>query len=84
MVRITVDINDQYLRAASLMLGTKTKVATINEALRLQALRAQAAEIIAALDDADMDFSNSADSFRFSGGRDLSSLEEDARGSHVA
>jgi hypothetical protein len=31
-----------------------------------------------------MDFSNSADSFRFSGGRDLSSLEEDARGSHVA
>jgi Arc/MetJ family transcription regulator len=84
MVRITVEINDDYLHAASALLGTKTKVATINEALRLQAVRARAGEIIAALDGADMDFSSSADSFRFGGGRDLSSPEDDARGSRVA
>jgi hypothetical protein len=49
-------------------------------ALRLQAVRARAAEIIAPLDNAGMDFSRSADSFRFGGGRDLSSPADDARG----
>jgi Arc/MetJ family transcription regulator len=84
MTRITVDVNDEWLHDASHVLGTKTKVATINEALRLQALRAQAAEIIAALDGAQMDFSGSAESFRFGGGRDLSRLEERARDPRVA
>ena len=84
MTRITVEINDEWLHDAGQVLGTKTKVATINEALRLQALRARAAEIIAVLDGAEMDFSNSADSFRFGSGRDLSSPEADARASRVA
>jgi hypothetical protein len=70
--------------AGDQVLGTTTKVATINEALRLQALRAEAAQIIAALDSADMDFSGSEDSFRHGGGRDLSALEQDARSPRVA
>jgi Arc/MetJ family transcription regulator len=84
MARITVEVNDEWLHDAGQVLGTKTKVATINEALRLQALRAQAAGIIAALDGAEMDFSNSADSFRFGSGRDISSPEADARASRGA
>jgi hypothetical protein len=61
-------------------------VATINEALRLQALRKEAAEIIAALDsaEAEMDFTSSAESFRFGGGRDLSTIVERARAPRVA
>ena len=59
-------------------LGTATKVATINEALRSFAVREQAAEIVAALDRAQMDFSGSLDGFGYGGGRDLSRLEEDA------
>jgi hypothetical protein len=63
--------------------GIKTKVATINEVLRLQALRARAAKIIVALAGAEMDFSGSAESFRFGGGRDLSRLEERAHDRRV-
>jgi Arc/MetJ family transcription regulator len=84
MTRITVEIDDNWLHGAQKVLGTKTKVATINEALRLQAQRAQAAEIIAALDSVDMDFTDSGDSFRYGGGRDLSATEERARTSRVA
>ena len=79
MARITVDINDAWLEAARVVLGTDTKVATINEALRIQALKAQAAEILAALDSVEMDYTGSADSFRFGGGRDLSRLTGLAR-----
>jgi hypothetical protein len=79
MARITVDVNDGWLEAARVVLGTDTKVATINEALRIQALKAQAAEILAALDSVGMDYSGSAESFRYGGGRDLSRLEELAR-----
>jgi hypothetical protein len=79
MTRITVDINDGWLEAARVVLGTDTKVATINEALRVQALKAQAAEILAALDSVEMDYTGSADSFRYGGGRDLGRLEELAR-----
>jgi hypothetical protein len=79
MARITVDINDGWLEAARVVLGTDTKVATINEALRIQALKAEAAEILAALDSVEMDYTGSADSFRFGGGRDLSRLDELAR-----
>ena len=50
MTRITVDVNDGWLEAARVVLGTDTKVATINEALRIQAQKAKAAEILAALD----------------------------------
>jgi Arc/MetJ family transcription regulator len=78
MARITVDVNEQWLEAAQLVLGTDTKVATINEALRAQALKAQAAEIVAAFDSVAMDLTGSADGFRHGGGRDLSRLVEEA------
>ena len=79
MARITVDVNDGWLEAARVVLGTDTKVATINEALRIQALKAEAAEILAALDSVEMDYSGSADSFGYGGGRDLSRLDALAR-----
>ena len=79
MTRITVDVNDGWLEAARVVLGTDTKVATINEALRIQAQKAKAAEILAALDSVEMDYTRSADSFRYGGGRDLSRLDELAR-----
>jgi hypothetical protein len=79
VTRITVDVNEGWLEAARVVLGTDTKVATINEALRLQALKAKAAEILAALDSVEMDYTGSADGFRYGGGRDLSRLEELAR-----
>ena len=44
-----------------------------------QALKAKATEILAALDSVEMDFTGSAGSFRYGGGRDLSRLEELAR-----
>lgn len=75
MARITVDVDDQLLEAAREVLGTTTKVGTINEALRAQAVKAQAARIIAALDSVDMDFAGSAEGFGYGGGRDLSRLE---------
>jgi Arc/MetJ family transcription regulator len=79
MARITVDINEGWLEAAQVVLGTTTKVATINEALRLQALKAQAARILAAFDSVPMDFENTPDSFGYGGGRDLSRLADDVR-----
>lgn len=84
MTRISVDVNDEWLDAAREELGTDTKVATINEALRLLAVRHQAAEIIAALDSAEMDYSGSADAWRYGGGRDFARLEEDARADGAA
>jgi hypothetical protein len=79
MTRITVDVNDQWLDAAREVLGTATKVATINEALRSFAVRTQAAEIVAAFDAVQMDFAGSEQAWPHGGGRDLSRLAEDAR-----
>ena len=79
MTRITVEVNDDWLDAARQALGTSSKVATINEALRIQAVRIQGQEIAAAFQSVPMDFSESGRSFGYSGGRDLSSLAEDAR-----
>ena len=79
MARITVDVNDGWLEAARVVLGTDTKVATINEALRIQVLKAEAAEILAALDSVEMDYAGSADSFRYGGGRQPSRPDELAR-----
>jgi len=84
MTRITVDVNEAWLEAARVVLGTDTKVATINEALRLQALKAEAAGILAALDSVEMDYSGSTGSFRYDGGRDLGRLGELARGDVAA
>ena len=78
VTRITVDVNDRWLEAARVVLGTDTKVATINAALYAQALKAEAAGILAAFDRAEMDF-GSSDGFGYGGGRDLSKLEEQAR-----
>ena len=79
MTRITVDINDRWLEAARLVLGTDTKVATINAALHAFALRRQAREIVAAFDSVPMDFDGSGEAWGRGGGRDLSALEVDAR-----
>jgi Arc/MetJ family transcription regulator len=68
VTRISVDVNDEWLDAAREVLGTDTKAATINEALRLLALRKQAAEIMAAFDSAEMDFEGSAQAWRYGGG----------------
>jgi Arc/MetJ family transcription regulator len=84
MTRITIDVNDGWLEAARDVLGTKTKVATVNEALRSFAVRKQAREVLAALDSAEMDYSGSAESWRFGGGRDLARIVEDARESRSA
>lgn len=76
MARMTVDVNDEWLEAARVALGTQTAAATINEALRPFAVRRQAAEILNALDAVPMDFSGSAQAWRYGGGRDLSRLSE--------
>lgn len=83
MTRITVDVNDEWLEAARRVLGTGTKVATINEALHAQAIRERAERILAAFDGATMDFAGSAEDFGYGGGRDLSRLEDEARNGHV-
>jgi hypothetical protein len=84
MTRITVDVNDEWLAAAQEVLGTDTKVGTINEALHTFALRRKAAEIMAALDSVTLDLSGSENAWRYGGGRDLSRLEEAARQHDVA
>ena len=84
MARITVDVNEEWLDAARRVLGTGTKVATINEALHAQALKETACDILAALDSAETDFGGSGDAFGYGGGRDLSDLAGDARNGLVA
>ncbi len=79
-----VDVNDDWLDAARSYLGTDTKVATINAALHAFAQRKLAAEVSADLDDLDIDYSGSADGWRLGGGRDLSTLEDDARDASAA
>lgn len=79
MTRITVDVNDEWLDAAREVLGTDTKVATINAALHAFALRRKAADIVAALDSVAMDYTDSDQGWRHGGGRDLSRLAENAR-----
>jgi hypothetical protein len=78
MTRITVDVNDEWLEAARDVLGTDTKVATINEALRSFAVRREAVKILAAFDSVPMDFAGSAEAWGYHGGRDLSRLAGDA------
>jgi Arc/MetJ family transcription regulator len=79
MTRITVEIDDELLAAAREVLGTETKVATINAALQEVARRKQVAEMLAIFDSVEMDYSRSASAFKYGGGRDLSRLEEKAR-----
>jgi Arc/MetJ family transcription regulator len=79
VTRITVDVNEAWLEAARRVLGTGTKVATINEALRVQAVKEEADRILAAFDSVPMGFAGSGDAFGYGGGRDLSQLEAQAR-----
>jgi Arc/MetJ family transcription regulator len=74
VTRITVDVDHDWLAAAREVLGTDTKVATINAALHWFALRKQAADIVAALDSVQMDYAGSGSAWGYGGGRDLSSL----------
>ncbi|MFI7060899.1 type II toxin-antitoxin system VapB family antitoxin [Kribbella sp. NPDC050124] len=84
MTRISVDVNDEWLDAAREVLGTDSKVATINAALREFAGRKRAKDLIATLDEVELDVSGSADAWRYGGGRDLGRLEEDAREARTA
>lgn len=84
MTRITVDVNDEWLEAAREELGTDTKVATINAALRAFSLRRQAVEIVAAFDSVEIDFDESGHAWGYGCGRDLSRLVDDARDSNAA
>lgn len=79
VARITVDVNEEWLDAARDVLGTPTKVATINAALHAFALRKQAAAIITAFDAVPVDVGGSAAGWGYGGGRDLATLEADAR-----
>ena len=84
MTRITVDVNDEWLDAAREALGTPTKVATINEALRVFAVRRKAAQILGAFDDVPMELAESERAWGYGGGRDLSQLEAKARAADAA
>jgi hypothetical protein len=84
MGRITVDVNDEWLDAARQVLGTDSKVATINAALHEFAIRKQAKDFLAVLDDVDMDFGESGGAWGYGGGRDLTTLEDQARSTAAA
>ena len=84
MTRITIDVNDEWLDAAQEVLGTNTKVATVNAALHAFAQRRIAADIVSAFDDIEVEFTESEHSWRYGGGRDLSALEADAATSSAA
>jgi hypothetical protein len=75
MARITVDVNEEWLAAARDVLGTDTKVATINAALHSFAVRKQAADIIAAFDSVAVDLGDADRAWGYGGGRDLARLE---------
>jgi Arc/MetJ family transcription regulator len=79
MTRITVEIDDELLAAAREVLGTETKVATINAALQSVTRRKQVREAIELMNSVEMDYTRSVHSFKHGGGRDLSRLEEKAR-----
>lgn len=79
MARITVDVNEEWLEAAREVLGTTTKVATINAALQELHRRKKAAEALALLDEAELDFSGAEQGWRYGGGRDFDQLIITAR-----
>ncbi len=80
MARVSLEVNDGWLAAAREELGTDSAEATINAALEELARRRRAKQLIATFETVEMDFSGSADAWRYGGGRDLSRLAEKARG----
>jgi hypothetical protein len=79
MARITVDVNDAWLEAARLELGTSTKVATINAALETIALRRRARDVVAAMDSISLEYRATHEAWGYGGGRDLGALVDRAR-----
>jgi hypothetical protein len=79
MTRISVDVNEEWLDAARAELGTNSKVETINAALHEIAVRRRGREIAEIFATTPMDFSGSAEAWRYGGGRDLDGLIERAR-----
>jgi hypothetical protein len=78
-VRNRPDRSPEATSLCCAVLGTDTKVATINAALHSFALRKQAAEITAAFDSVSMDYAGSESAWRYGGGRDLDRLAESPR-----
>lgn len=60
MSRTVIDVDDEALTAAAAELGTTSKVATVNAALRRVANQRAAASMLDILDEADADLSNDA------------------------
>jgi Arc/MetJ family transcription regulator len=60
MSRTMVDLDDEALSLASEELGTKSKVATVNAALRRVANQRAAARMLELLDETDTDLSDEA------------------------
>ncbi|WP_410787584.1 type II toxin-antitoxin system VapB family antitoxin [Kribbella sp. C-35] len=79
MARIDLDVNDEWLAAARAELGTSGDEETINAALSQFVRWRRAQRLIETLNAVEMDFTGSADAWRYGGGRDLSRLAENAR-----
>lgn len=79
MARVSMEVNDEWLAAAREELGTDSAEATINAALEELVRHRRAMQMIATFEAVEMDFSGSADAWRYGGGRDLSRLAEKAR-----
>jgi len=60
MSRTVIDLDDEALLLASQELGTKTKVATVNAALRRVANQRASARMLELLDETDTDLSDDA------------------------
>jgi Arc/MetJ family transcription regulator len=63
-MRTVIDLDDAALADAAAELGTTTKVATVNEALRLAAARRRTAAYLNLLAELDMDHTHRAQAWR--------------------
>jgi len=63
-MRTVIDLDDQALADAAAELGTTTKVATVNEALRMAAARRRTAAYLDLLAELDLDEENQARGWR--------------------
>ena len=63
-MRTVIDLDDEALADAAAELGTTTKVATVNEALRLAAARRRTAVYLDLLAELDMDDTHRAQAWR--------------------
>jgi Arc/MetJ family transcription regulator len=63
-MRTVIDLDDAALADAAAELGTSTKVATVNEALRMAAARKRTAAYLDLLADLDMDEGDRARAWR--------------------